>query len=31
MDVRSGRESDKIVVRLKANFEITWPRFAKVG
>ena len=31
VDVRSGRESNKFVERLEANFEITWPCFAKFG
>ena len=31
MDLRRGGESNKIVARLKANFEITRPSFAKVG
>ena len=33
MDLRSGKESDRIVARLKAicNFKTTWASFAKVG
>ena len=31
MEVRSGRESSNFVERLEANFDITWPSFAKVG
>ena len=31
VDVRSGRESNKFVERLEANFEVTWPSLAKVG